>query len=173
MPSTCPITGVLLGDNVYVSTSSLMTTSKTNRSCNTTYYPVGTSEIDLIEDMLEGTVKMQLWSHICDHKSHIATPVTLLWLAVTICVWVTLLQFSHISATTLVTTFVPTPLDNSCIYRSPQKEEWVIPFLFHADSDLLSLDSFQLPLPSTSSLSPFPFPPPPLQHQQGLATLVA
>jgi hypothetical protein len=59
------------------------------------------------------------------------------------------------------------------IYRSPQKEEWVIPFLFHEDSDLLSLDSFPLPLPFTSTLSPFPFPPSPLQHQQRLATLVA
>jgi hypothetical protein len=59
------------------------------------------------------------------------------------------------------------------IYRSPQKEERVIPFLFHEDSDLLPLDSFPLPLPFASTLSPFPFPPSPLQHQQGLATLVA
>jgi hypothetical protein len=59
------------------------------------------------------------------------------------------------------------------IFRSPQKEEWDFPFLFWEDSDLLSLDPFWLPLPFTSSLSFHPFPPSPLQHQQGLATLVA
>jgi hypothetical protein len=109
---------------------------------------------------------LRLQTHLCDQRRIIATTVTHSRLQSHICV------YSHtfgLQSPVLVHA-IPQIVH---IYRSPQKEEWVIPFLFHEDSDRLSLNSFPLPLPFTSTLSPFPFPPSSLQHQQGLATLVA
>jgi hypothetical protein len=123
----------------------------------------------------------------CDKKHKFATTVTNLHLQTHLCnlrriivctVTHACLQshigvYSHIFASTDTCSGTCYFLRLYIYIGVPQRRNGSFLVSFVEDSELLSRDSFPLPLPFTSSPSPFPFPSWPLQHQQGLAALVA
>jgi hypothetical protein len=89
------------------------------------YYNMYVYTSCLITPLSLGLAPRRLLALLPDNSCHTIATSSYIF-----CVWVTPMQLSHISATTLVTTLVPTLIDNPCIYRSSQKEEQVIHFLF-------------------------------------------